>query len=98
MGDVRAGGRMHRDALSARYVADHFVAPDRVAALGPVDQQAVLTLYGDRRLAPAQDFLDHGSDGRGFGLFFGQRRDIREERGENLPGCYLSESHLRVEV
>src|SRR4029453_11006820 len=91
VGDVRAGERVHRDALAARDVADDRLAHDRVAALGPVDQEVVGALHLDAVVA-AQQPLDRVDDGERLG---GGRR-LGELLGRQELREYLAHGHLAV--
>src|SRR5438309_1029725 len=91
---------VHGDTATAGDVADNFVARNGIATLGAVNEQVVVALNHEWRLAKTEhafDGLDEsgfGIDGLGLGRFF----RFSENAGEDLAGGIFSETDGGKEI
>src|SRR5216683_1327248 len=98
--DVGARSSVNGDAAAARDVADNFVAGNGIAALGAVDEQVVVALDDQGRLAEAQHPF-YGFDKGRLGVNgLGRRGFLRfsENAREDLAGGIFSETDGGVEI
>ena len=95
--DVGARGGVHRDASTARDVADNVVSGNGIAALGAINHQVIVSADLNGRVLHAQHALYGGNDLRRFFLSgLGQR--LMGSFGEHLSGGPFAVAEVGIEV
>src|SRR5882724_454527 len=91
---------VHSDTATARDVADDVVTGDRVTTLRAKNEEIVMALYDEGRIAHAEHALNGFDDGGLciFGLSFRGLSALAENFGENLASRVLSEADSGEEV